>query len=156
MEEYHCGEPQGSILGPILFNIFIGEFLFLHETQFNKHADDDTPFMVRGNIADAISALEEIGKKLLSWISDNQRKVNINKCHLLLNAKDQNFLRIGNFNIKNSFSEKLLVITSYFKLKFNNHIEDICKKATRELNALSRIVPYMDISRRKILMNAFF
>ena len=70
--------------------------------------------------------------------------------------QDQNFLKIGNFNIKNSFSEKLLDITFDGKLKFSNHIEDICKKATRKLNALSRIVPYMDISRRKILMNAFF
>ena len=32
----------------------------------------------------------------------------------------------------------------------------VCKKATKKLNALSRIVPYMDISRRKILMHAFF
>ena len=63
---------------------------------------------------------------------------------------------MGNFNIKNSFSEKLLGITFDGKLKFSNHIEDICKKATRKLNVLSRIVPYMDISRRKILMNVFF
>ena len=83
-------------------------------------------------------------------------KLNTNKCHLLLNTQDQNFLKIRNFNIKNSFSEKLLGITFDCKLKFSNHIEDICKKSTRKLNALSRIVPYMDISRRKILMNAFF
>ena len=63
---------------------------------------------------------------------------------------------IGNFNIKNSFSVKLLGITFDWKLKFSNHMEDICKKATRKLNSLSRIVPYMDISTRKILMNAFF
>ena len=92
----------------------------------------------------------------LIWFSDNQIKLNTDKCHLLLNMQDQNFLKIGNFNIKNSFSEKLLDITFDGKLKFSNHIEDICKKATRKLNALSRIVPYMDISRRKILMNAFF
>ena len=77
--------------------------------------------------------------------------INTDKCHLMLNTQDQNFLKIGN-----SFSEKLLGITFDCKLKFSNHIEDICKKATRKLNALSRIVPYMDISRRKILMNAFF
>ena len=76
--------------------------------------------------------------------------INTDKCHLMLNTQDQNFLKIGN-----SFSEKLLGITFDCKLKFSNHIEDICKKVTRKLNALSRIVPYMDISRRKILMNAF-
>ena len=46
-------------------------------------------------------------------------------------------------------------ITVDCKLKFSNRKGDIAKKATRKLNALSRIVPYMDISRRKILMNAF-
>ena len=83
-------------------------------------------------------------------------KLNTDKCHLLLNTQDQNFLKVGNFNIKNSFSEKLLVITFDYKLKLSNRIEDICKKPTRKLNALSRIVPYMDVSRRKILANAFF
>ena len=40
-------------------------FLFLHETQFIDYAVDDTPFEVRNNILDVISALEEIGEKLL-------------------------------------------------------------------------------------------
>ena len=42
-----------------------------------------------------------------------------------------------------------------YKLKFTNHIDEICKKAPRKLNALARIVPYMSISKRRTLMNAF-
>ena len=151
------GVPQGSIFGPILFNTLICDmFLFLHEAQFTGYANDITPFVVRDDIPDVTSALEEISGKLLIWFSDKQMKLNTDQCHLLLNTQNQNFLKIGNFNIKNSFSEKLLGITFDCKLKFSNHVEDICKKATRKLNDLSRIVPYMDISRKKILMNAFF
>ena len=79
-------------------------FLFLHEIH-------STGYAVRDNIPNVISALEEIGEKLLIWFSHNQMKLNIDKCYILLNTQDQNFLQIGDFNIKNSFSEKLLGIT---------------------------------------------
>ena len=45
-------------------------FLFLYETQFTAYADDNTPFVVRDNITDVISALVEIGEQLLIWFSD--------------------------------------------------------------------------------------
>ena len=61
-------------------------FLFLHEAQLAGYADDNTPFVVRDNIRDVISALEEIGEKLLIWFSDNQVKLNTDKSHLLLNT----------------------------------------------------------------------
>ena len=83
---------QGSILGPILFDIFICHmFLFLQETQFTGYADDNTPFVVRDNTPDVISALEDIGEKLLIWFSDNQMKLNTDKCHLLLNRQTRTF-----------------------------------------------------------------
>ena len=41
-------------------------------------------------------------------------------------------------------------------LKFDKHIENICQKASRKLNALARLVDYMDLPKRPILMDAFF
>ena len=50
---------QGSILGPLLFNIFMCDmFLILKSTYFTGYADDNTPFVVRDNITDVIKALE--------------------------------------------------------------------------------------------------
>ena len=48
-------------------------------------------FVVGDNIPDVISALEEIGDKLLIWFSDNQMKLNTDKCHLLLNTQTRTF-----------------------------------------------------------------
>ena len=66
------GLSQGSILGPLLFIIFMCDmFLILKATYFTGYADDNTPFVVRDNIADVIKALEEIGENLLNWFSNN-------------------------------------------------------------------------------------
>ena len=114
---------QGSILGPLLFNIFMCDmFLILKGTYFTGYADDNTPFVVRDNITNVIKAFGEIEETLVNWFSNNEMKLNTNKYHLLLNSQEPNTLKIGDLHINNSLSEKLLGITFDCKLKFNKHI----------------------------------
>ena len=123
--------PQGPLLGALLFNVFMcDKFLILSITYFTGFADDNTPFVVRDNIADVIKALEEIGENLVNWFSNNEMNLNTYKCHLILNSQEPNTLRIGDLDINNSLSEKLLGITFGCKFKFNKHIEDIFQKAS--------------------------
>ena len=86
-------------------------FLILKATYFTGYADDNTPFVVRDNITDVIKALEEVGKSLVNWFSNNEMKLNTDKCHLLLNSQEPNTLKIGDLHINNSLSEKLIGIT---------------------------------------------
>ena len=65
-------------------------------------------------------------------------------------------VNLGTAQIKNSQYEKLLGVTIDTKLSFKTHIQKICGKANAKLKALGRIVPFMNLEKRKILMNAFF
>ena len=65
-------------------------------------------------------------------------------------------VNLGTVQIKKSQYEKLLGVTIDTKLSFKAHIQQIYGKANTKLNALARIVPFMNLERKKILMNAFF
>ena len=129
-------------------------FLMLKTTYFTGYADDNTPFVVGDNITDVIKALEETGENLVNWFSNNEMKLNTNKCHLLLNNQEPNTLKIGNLHINNSLKEKLGIIFDFdCKLKFNKDIEDIYQKASQKLNALARLAPYMGTTKKCIRVN---
>ena len=83
-------------------------------------------------------------------------KINADKCHLLVSTNNTVKIKILNFDKTNSKSEKLLGVKYYNKLSFDDHISELCKKIRKNINALSRVVLYMNISKRRILVDAFF
>ena len=83
-------------------------------------------------------------------------KINADNCHVLVSPNNTVKIKIGNFDITNSKSEKLLGVKFDHKLSLDDHISDLCKKATRKIHALSRVASYMNISKKGTLMNAFF
>ena len=83
-------------------------------------------------------------------------KANHDKCHILLNTQERFNIQIANFTIKFSKAKKLLGIILDKNLKFDMHVESICQKANRKLNALARIANYMELPKRRVLLNAFF
>ena len=64
--------------------------------------------------------------------------------------------RISKYDIKNNECEKLLGVKFDTKPTFEKHITDICSKASRKIYALERIASYMDVSKRRMVMNTFF
>ena len=156
-EETIFGVPQGSILGPLLFNIFLCDlFLIIENIDIVSYADDNTPYTTGNSIEEVIQKLENAAKTLFQWFSDNQMKANPDKCHFLCSSNREVSLTIENRITKNSKFEKLLGIKLDSKLNFNSHIHYICQKAGQKLNAISRITPYMGFAKRRLIVNAFF
>ena len=117
----------------------------MDETDFASYADGTTPCKTANTIHEVIQSLEHNSVMLFQWLFDNQMKANIRKVHLLMNK------RIGDTEIKNSEYEKLLGIKVDSKLNFNEHLNNIITKASGRVNALSRVMPYMSLSKKKKL-----
>ena len=123
----------------------------MNKVDFASYADDNTPYVIGNDVKEVIHFLKEASGELFSWFADNQMKANPDKCHLLTSSSDKVSICVDNYNIKSSKCEKLLGIKIYNKLNFNSQ-----ESRTEKLNALSRVTLYMDLSKRRILLNAFF
>ena len=130
----------------------------MNETDFASYADDNTSYRTANTIDEVIQPLEHDSMMLLKKFSDNQMIASISKHHLLMNKKDEITIRIRDTKIKNSEYEyeKLLGNKGDTKLNFNQHLNDIISKARRKVNALSRVMPYMNLSKKKKLVSSFF
>ena len=105
-EEIIFGVPQGSILGPLLFNIFICDFfIFVTDSDISSYADDNTPYVSANKPEEVIVKLEKVSVNLLNWFKNNGMKVNAEKCNLLLSLNNDLNANIGEEIIKCSNDE---------------------------------------------------
>ena len=130
-------------------------FFELSQTDFASYANGNTPYAKADNIDEVITILENDSIQLFKWFSDNQMKANKDKCNLVISNNKKVSMNIDNIELENTSSEKLLGITIDSELNFKEHLEGIIKKASRKVNMLSRIKSYMNLTKRKSLMNSF-
>ena len=130
--------PQGSILGPLLFNIDLIDLFYECEES---------------NMLVMLMQLPHIGK-LFHWFQYNHLKANPGKCHLLLSSKTPTDTSVGDASIKTSTKETLLGILIDSELSFDQYISTICSKATQKLRALGHIATFISFNKRRTLMKA--
>ena len=74
---------------------------------------------------------------------------------MFLSTDQKLHVNIATLQIENSKCEKLLGVNIDSKLSFEKHL-NICGKARAKISALGRVAPFMNIEKRKMIMNAFF
>ena len=143
-----------SVLGPILFNFYMnGLFFFIKQATIYNYVDDNTLAFFSKSLPDLVTVLENETDSALSWLEQNEMIANRNKFHAFIVKKDQtNTSRIDlNFqghSIKSEETVKLLGVTLDYKLNFDPHISNLCKKAAVQLNVLKRLKSFIKPFKR--------
>ena len=153
------GVPQGSLLGPLLFNKFINDlFLFIRKSGICNFADDNTLYSVGKNIENVISDLKTDLVGVMEWFKINSLKANPGKFQFMVlgNKNDRSFnIHINNVKIKDSNEVTLLETKIDKNLTFKKHISEFCRRASYKLHTLRRIRKYLTAEKAKSLANDF-
>ena len=121
----------------------------LKDIDFASYADDNTPFIVENNIDNVIASLGQVSDALFNWFKNNRLKNNVDKCHVLVSTNKPVGIKVGDYTIDNSECEKLLGVKIDVNLNFDDHISDLCNKASRKISALARVTPFLGLSLKE-------
>ena len=163
------GVPQGSVLGPILFLLFVNDLpLNLTRTSIDIFADDTT-LSANAHWTDIPSMVQDINSDLdiiSEWSSQNRTVINTDKTKSLLitgkrlekkilaneNGNLALAVRLGNTQIDQVSCQKLLGVTLDKDLTYEAHIDHLCKKLSKRLGLLKHVSSYLKKTTKAIIL----
>lgn len=152
------GVPQGSVLGPLLFNLFINDLSHILENYHQLFADDLKIYRTVKSVIDTIELQKDLDR-LYKWTLENKLGLNIDKCCTISfsnkTVPTPAIYNINNIQLSEVNTVKDLGVTFDTKLKFDAHINSIVKKSYSMLGFVMRTSSnFNDASCIQYLYNA--
>jgi hypothetical protein len=165
--EIQCGVPQGSILGPLLFLIFINDLPLALSSVVNStdmYADDTTISDINSS-KDILEQNLQLSLNILEkWCKENGMVLNIDKTKVIFittphrRARTVNTplnISYKNVHLKLTTGDKLLGVNIHENLKWDDHINHIRRKVASNIWLLSKIKQYIPLGSRIIYYKAY-
>ena len=144
--DIQCGVPQGSILGPLLFLVYVNDIIKTSNIlSFVLFADDTNIFLSDKNLMNLITILNIELNKLSSWFKCNKLSLNINKTNYMLfqtthlNVDLDYDIKIDNIPLDQKESTKFLGITIDKNLSWNQHLRNLSSKIAKGIGVLHKM-----------------
>ena len=145
-----------NIRSTLLFNISICDLFFgIGDLDIASYADDNTPYTFSSELDVALKNLRSHTIKIFEWFHNNLLKSNAGKCNLITSSTSPVEIQIENTIISNVKRVKLLGAHIEGRLDFDYHVSQVCKKASKEIYALSSVCKYMNQNKQRMFMKAF-
>ena len=138
-----CGVPQGSILGPLLFLLYINDIANASEKLFSTlFADDTNVFLTRTNPTQIISTMNIELRKVVTWLNTNKLSLNVKKSHFIVFSSRKvthvpNVIISGN-TVERVTKTKFLGVVLDELLTWKDHIKYIKGKISRGVGIICK------------------
>ena len=135
------GVPQGSVLGPFLFNLFIEDIGENISSKIRLFADDCVIYKNIKTVEDTLSLQKDLDE-LEKWVERNKMELNVNKCNAMIfnrsRCKIEQSYQIGEKTLESVDSYKYLGVVFKNNLEKKDQVERVSKKAIKNLNFVMR------------------
>ena len=157
------GVPQGSILGPLLFLIYINDLpACLAFTKPHMYADDTILNAASKSTTELIFRLNEDLKNIKNWLLANKLSLNVTKTEYMFVSTDFRLsnlgktlpITIGDKEIKRVKSTKYLGVYLDENLKWEEHIDNLCLRVSRSINGLKQARDFVSLDVLKTIYNS--